>query len=165
MVGCVQVLVGPDHPTLAAEVYGRAKVFVQPSLVEGFGYTPVEAMACGAALVTTDNGGSADYGYHERTALVVPPGDPDALAAAVSRLLDDDELRISLAEAGRAHVARFRWERTGAILPNVIVTGFGTQGGLIEVQTDAEGQAWARHLPPGRYKLQAKSPDGRRARR
>lgn len=55
-------------------------------------------------------------------------------------------------------------DRSGAIMPNVTVTGFGTKGGLIEVQTNDEGQAWARHLPPGRYKLQAKSPDGRRAR-
>jgi glycosyltransferase involved in cell wall biosynthesis len=111
-----RVLIGPDHPTLASEVYGRTKVFVQPSLVEGFGYTPVEAMACGAALVTTDNGGSRDYADDERTALVVPSGDAGALAAAVRRLLDDDVLRLRLAEAGRARAAGFRWERTGATL-------------------------------------------------
>ena len=65
----------PTHQQLVDDVYNAAKVFVQASEFEGFGYTPVEAMACGAALVTTDNGGSRDYGLDEVTALVAPTGD------------------------------------------------------------------------------------------
>ncbi|NLV55055.1 MAG: glycosyltransferase family 4 protein [Acidimicrobiales bacterium] len=100
---------GPDHETLARDVYGRVKVFVQSSFVEGFGLTALEAMACGAALVTTDNGGSAEYADDGDNALVVPPRDPDALAAAVERILDDHALRSRLADAGRRRALDFDW--------------------------------------------------------
>ena len=106
----------PDHAVLAADVYGRTRVFVQASLHEGFGLTPVEAMACGCALVTTDNGGSRDYAVDDETAVVVPPGDPDALARALVDLLDDEPRRQRLATAGAAHVRRFDWERSAAML-------------------------------------------------
>lgn len=100
-----------DPPTLAAEVLGQAKVYVQTSVVEGFGLTPVEAMACGAALVTTDNGGSRDYAIDGETALVVPPGDAGAIADAAEALLRDEERRVRLAAAGERYVRRFTWER------------------------------------------------------
>jgi L-malate glycosyltransferase len=107
----------PDHPTLANEIYNQSRVFVQPSFHEGFGYTAVEAMACGCALVTTDNGGSRDYAVPDQTALVVPPGDPAALAAAAERLLGDDTARARIADAGAALVGRrFDWDNTAAVL-------------------------------------------------
>ena len=99
-----------SRPDLVRNVYGRAKIFVQPSRIEGFGLTAVEAMACGCALVSTDNGGSRDYAHHEETALVTPRSDPPALAAAIERLLDDDALRRRLAEAGERFVRRFDWD-------------------------------------------------------
>ena len=60
---------------LVDEIYNTSRVFLCTSWVEGFGLTNVEAMACGAALVTTDNGGSRDYALHGETALVAPCGD------------------------------------------------------------------------------------------
>jgi glycosyltransferase involved in cell wall biosynthesis len=107
----------PDHPTLANQLYNQSRVFMQPSFHEGFGYTAVEAMACGCALVTTDNGGSRDYGIPDETAMVVPPGDSVQLAAAVERLIGDDELRTRLAQAGAELVrGRFDWDNTAAVL-------------------------------------------------
>jgi L-malate glycosyltransferase len=107
----------PDHPTLADEIYNRSRVFMQPSFHEGFGYTAVEAMACGCALATTDNGGSRDYALPDETALVVRPGDWVGLAGAVERLLRDDELRRRLAGAGSRLVReRFDWDNTAAVL-------------------------------------------------
>jgi glycosyltransferase involved in cell wall biosynthesis len=107
----------PDHPTLADEVYNHSRVFLQSSYHEGFGYTAVEAMACGCALVTTDNGGSRDYAIDGETALVVPPGDATALAAAAERLLRDDGGRTRLAAAGAELVRRrFDWDTTAALL-------------------------------------------------
>jgi len=97
-------------------VYNATRVFVQASRHEGFGLTPVEAMACGAALVTTDCGGSRDYAFADETAIVVPPEDPMALADAVESLLDDDERRAALAAAGERLVRTFRWERTSVLL-------------------------------------------------
>lgn len=107
----------PDHRTLADEVFNRAKVFVQPSYHEGFGYPAVEAMACGAALVTTDNGGSRDYGIEGRTAHVVLPGDHMGLAEKTVELLLDDPTRIRFATAGTELVrASFDWDRSSALL-------------------------------------------------
>ncbi|MFP5256338.1 MAG: glycosyltransferase family 4 protein [Acidimicrobiia bacterium] len=100
----------PTHEVLAEEVYNASKVFLQPSHFEGFGLTCIEAMACGAALVTTDNGGSAEYAVDGDTAVVVPPGDPMALAEAADALLHDDERRAALAERGARAVRRFDWE-------------------------------------------------------
>ncbi|NNE73105.1 MAG: glycosyltransferase family 4 protein [Acidimicrobiales bacterium] len=108
----IEFVHSPDHQQLATEVYGRTRVFVQASLREGFGLTPVEAMACGATLVTTDNGGSHDYGIDGVTARVTPPGDPEALATATVGLLNDDAERQRLGRAGVDHVQQFRWDRS-----------------------------------------------------
>jgi glycosyltransferase involved in cell wall biosynthesis len=114
---CVQYRQALDHPTLVRSIYGQTRVFVQPSFHEGFGYTAVEAMACGCALVTTDNGGSRDYGLPDQTALVVSPGDWAGLAHAAERLLGDDELRGQLASAGSRLVRqRFDWDNSAAVL-------------------------------------------------
>ncbi|GIU88225.1 MAG: glycosyltransferase family 1 [Acidimicrobiia bacterium] len=114
--GAVRYVQGATHRELADQVYNATRVFMQPSNHEGFGYTAVEAMACGCALVSTDNGGSRDYALPGETALVVPPGDAAGLAACVERLLDDDELRIRLATAGERHVRKFDWDVSAEML-------------------------------------------------
>jgi L-malate glycosyltransferase len=112
----VDVRVGLDQEGLAAEVYDQARSFLQPSYVEGFGFTAVEAMACGAALVTTANGGARDYAYDGDTALVRPVGDLRGLVAAVARLATDEPLRARLAAAGERHVRRFDWDLGAEVL-------------------------------------------------
>jgi glycosyltransferase involved in cell wall biosynthesis len=120
---------GPDHRTLADQIYNQSRVFVQPSFHEGFGYSAVEAMACGCALVTTDNGGSRDYAVPGETALVVPPGDAAGLADAAVRLLRDDRQLARLARAGSHLVrSRFDWDNTGSVL----------EAYLLEYVADAE---------------------------
>ena len=104
----IEFIENPDQRALCA-FYNRSAVFVMPSHFEGFGLPGAEALACGAALVTTFNGGAADYAIPEQTALVVPPRQPEKLAEAIDRLLDDQELRIRLAHAGHAYVQRFQW--------------------------------------------------------
>lgn len=106
----------PDRSTLVDEIYNRSQAFVQASDHEGFGLTAVEAMACGCALVTTDNGGSRDYAFDGETALVVEPRDADGLARALVRTLVDTELRTRLATAGLATARTFTWERAGAAM-------------------------------------------------
>lgn len=96
---------------MAAE-YARAAMFAVGSEVEGFGQPGLEALACQVPLVTTDNGGCRDYAVHEETALVVPPHDAAAMAAAMRRLHDDRDLAQRLARQGRELVLdRFDWER------------------------------------------------------
>ena len=93
----VELVTGLDQARLADEVFGRTRVMVQASRHEGFGLTAIEAMACGAALVTTDCGGSRDYAIPGVTASVVGRDDPVALADATEALLLDDAHRLELA--------------------------------------------------------------------
>lgn len=95
-----------DLPALLA----AAEVFVFPSLYEGFGFPPLEAMACGTPVVSSDGGSLAEV--LGDGALVVPAGDEGALAEALRRALGDVALRASLRERGRRQAARFTWERT-----------------------------------------------------
>jgi rhamnosyl/mannosyltransferase len=90
-------------------LYHACDVFVLPSTnkAEAFGLVQLEAMACGRPVVSTALGtGTTFVNQHEVTGLVVPPNDPEALAAAIQRLVDDDELRRRLGLAGRERVSR-----------------------------------------------------------
>ena len=96
------------------ELYAEAEVACVPSLYEGFSLPAVEAMACGVPLVATTGGAVPEVvGRHEETGLLVPPGDPSALAAGILRVLGDAELRARIGAAGRERVLRkFTWRQT-----------------------------------------------------
>lgn len=83
------------------ELLRAAAVLVLPSWEEGLGLPGIEALACGAALATTDTKGGADYALDGETALVTPPRNPDLLADSVIRLLAEPRLRGSLARRGQ----------------------------------------------------------------
>ncbi len=94
-----------------ASFYSYLDVFVFPSFVEGFGLPPLEAMACGAAVVLTDSGGVREYARDGENCLLVAPGDVEALARAIDRLIADPALRSRLAQAGRATAISYPVER------------------------------------------------------
>ncbi|HZU74643.1 MAG TPA: glycosyltransferase family 1 protein [Acidimicrobiales bacterium] len=91
---------------------GQAAVYAFPSLYEGFGLPPLEAMAVGVPVVCTDAGALPEVVGD--AAALVPVGDPDALAGAIARLVTDSEARRSAIERGRARTAAFSWEAAAA---------------------------------------------------
>ena len=91
-------------------LYAGATVFVMPSLYEGFGLTPLEAMACGVPVVCS-NASSLPEVVGD-AALLVNPRDGTALAQAIARVLDDAALRDELRAKSLARAAQFSWERT-----------------------------------------------------
>src|SRR5262249_31181034 len=94
------------------ELYARAAVVVCPSRSEGFGLVCAEAMAHGRPVIATRVGGLVDLVRDRETGLLVPPGSPGALRAAIDRLLSDPELRGRLGAAGRAWIAEYcNWDR------------------------------------------------------
>jgi glycosyltransferase involved in cell wall biosynthesis len=92
-----------------AALYHAADVFVLPSTnrAETFGIVQLEAMACGKPVICTELGTGTSYvNQHGITGLVIPPNDPDALAAAVQHLLANPELRAAMGAAGQQRVVR-----------------------------------------------------------
>jgi glycosyltransferase involved in cell wall biosynthesis len=89
-----------DVPALLA----GCDVFCLPSFAEGLPLVVLEAMAQGKPVVATPVGGTAELVVHGETGLLVPPGDADALAAALAELLDDPSAAARMGAAGRARV-------------------------------------------------------------
>ncbi len=85
----------------------RCDLVVQPSLSEGLGTSVLDAMGCRLAVVASNTGGLAEVVEHGTTGLLVPPGDPQALAAGALRLLSDDGRRAAMGRAGRHRVERY----------------------------------------------------------
>ena len=99
------------HRTLAA-LYRMASVFAFPSLYEGFGLPPLEAMACGVPVVTSRISSLPEVVGD--AALLVDPYRVEDIATGLRRALDDEGLRRDLIDRGRARAAGFSWERSVA---------------------------------------------------
>ncbi len=107
---CVRFVSGVSETELV-DLFGSATVAVVPSLYEGFSLPAIETLACGTPLVATTAGALPEVvGPDGVSALHVPPGDPEALALAIGRVLDDPELAARLGAAGRARVVElYTW--------------------------------------------------------
>ncbi|MCI2418102.1 glycosyltransferase family 4 protein [Saccharopolyspora sp. K220] len=99
-----------------AELLGSAEVACVPSLYEGFSLPTVEAMACATPLVASRAGAIPEVaGRDGECADLAPPGDAEALAKALTRLLDSADRRQRLGAAGRARVlAKYSWKSVAA---------------------------------------------------
>lgn len=98
-----------DQKDLPA-VYAGARLFVYPSLHEGFGFPPLEAMACGVPVISTRSSSLTEN--LERAAELVAPDDIAGLADAMQRLLTDDTLRAKRQGQGLEQARQYRWEQT-----------------------------------------------------
>jgi len=98
---------------------GLASIFALPSLYEAFGLSLQEALFAGKACIASAVGGVPEMIYHEKTGLLVPPADPEALAASLDRVMGDAALRERLGSAGREHVIASRMTLEGMIQRHV----------------------------------------------
>ena len=95
-----------------AALYSSCTAFIYPSLYEGFGLPPLEAMASGAPVITSRIGSIAEVVGNG--ALLIEPTDAAGLAASILNLLENERARQHLREKGRARAAEFTWEKTAA---------------------------------------------------
>jgi glycosyltransferase involved in cell wall biosynthesis len=92
-----------------AELFAGCKFFVMPSSQEAYGIAAAEAMSFGKTLVCTNVGGLPEV--VQDCGLLVPPGSPGDLAAAMNKLLDDPELRMVLGEKAKERAKLYTWDR------------------------------------------------------
>ena len=110
-------MLGQLDDTRLREVYEQADIFAMTSThykksIEGFGLVYLEASAHGLPVVAHQIGGVSDAVVHNRTGLLVPPGDKEALAQAFTDLIENPDLRNALGEAGRLWVSKYRWDKS-----------------------------------------------------
>jgi glycosyltransferase involved in cell wall biosynthesis len=99
LTDCVLFMGKVDAPVNA---YHASSIVVLSSISEGFPYTVVEAMACARTVVCTDVGGVKEAVGN--AGFIVPPRNPEAMATAILRLLDDEPLRLRLAARARQRI-------------------------------------------------------------
>jgi glycosyltransferase involved in cell wall biosynthesis len=102
----------PPQKFITEEIYNKSSIFLCSSLSEGFALPPAEAAACGSAIVATDCGGIRDFIEDGTTGLLSPPKDPMALADNLCLLLENEDLRMKLANAVNLSISRLDWERS-----------------------------------------------------
>ncbi|MFD4502644.1 glycosyltransferase family 4 protein [Streptomyces sp. NPDC058457] len=144
--GAVEFVKGISDAELV-DLVRSAEVACVPSLYEGFSLPAAEAMATGTPLVATTGGAIPEVaGRDGETCLAVPPGDAGALAAGLTRLLGDPELRRRLGHAGRERVLRhYTWARaaegTVARYREAIARAAGGPGAAVSARSEAEAVA------------------------
>lgn len=114
-------MLGQLDDTRLREVYGQADIFAMTSLhyktsIEGFGLVYLEASAHGLPVVAHHIGGVPDAVVHNKTGLLVPPGNKEALAKAFTDLIVNPGLRRQLGETGRLWVGKYRWDKSVEML-------------------------------------------------
>ena len=103
-------LTGYLHDEELCALYSTCTAFIYPSLYEGFGLPPLEAMACGAPVITSKT--PALMETVGDAARLVDPKDVDDIARAMTEMLSDQKAREHYAELGKVHVKNFSWEQT-----------------------------------------------------
>lgn len=107
-------------PEKMAEKYSSADIFIDAQWEAGWNNTVAEAMACKVPVVCTDTGEVKDFAFHEKTALLVLPGDTEAMASALLRLIREDKLRETLKENAYSHIKQFNWDKCVVRLEEIL---------------------------------------------
>ena len=101
----------PVNQEELATLYSSADLFLYTSYLESFGLPPLEAMACGTPVVTTDCLGNRDYAIDGYNCLLVPPGDIEGLTQASLRVLSDSKVAQQLRAGGLETAKKFTWDK------------------------------------------------------
>jgi glycosyltransferase involved in cell wall biosynthesis len=106
------VFTGFVPPTDLVALYSLAEIFVLPSLYEGFGLPPLEAMACGCPAIVSDRGSLPEVVGD--AAVLIDPENQDSIVAAIRTLEDNQELRRDLSRRGLERAKKFSWNAAAA---------------------------------------------------
>lgn len=129
LTGHVHFLRSVPNEDLAV-LYSLTSLFAFPSLYEGFGLPPLEAMACGAPVIAADNSSIPEIVGD--AALLFNAGDVEELCAIMHSVLGNEKLRTSLSEKGVKHVSSFSWDKCARQTIDVYKTVFEPEKRLVE---------------------------------
>jgi glycosyltransferase involved in cell wall biosynthesis len=120
----------PPLNELVENVLNGSSIFLSPSWCEGWALAPAEAMGCGCAIVATDSKGIRDFCDNRVTAMLSEPKDVRALTANLFQVLEDDSLRVRLAEAGHRRIQEFTWDRSTDLLERYLTAQLNPAAGV-----------------------------------
>lgn len=110
----------PKQQVLINDIYNKSAIFLCPSWSEGWGLPAMEAMACGCAVVTTDNGGALDFAIDNDTALICEPKNIQEMSIALFRLVENKEFSVRLGLQGNKYIKNFTWDKSFVKFESVI---------------------------------------------
>jgi glycosyltransferase involved in cell wall biosynthesis len=128
-------------------LYRLASVFVFPSLYEGFGLPPLEAMASGTPVVTSNVSSLPEVAGD--AAVLVDPYDPEAIADGIYRVLTDEGLRHDLRQKGLNRARQFSWEDSARRVRAIYQQAGGAPAAAGPWMEAPQAAAAARSAPPG----------------
>lgn len=102
------------------ELYHQSDIFLHPSIAEGFGLCPMEAMAAKCAVVATDTGAIRDYAQKDKTAIIIPPNNINAIINVLRELLLNESKLREMAESGNRHIKNFDWDKAAEKFENIL---------------------------------------------
>ena len=109
------------QPSNLSELYNNHAIFISPSLGEGWGLPPMEAMACGCAVTCTNIGGHLDFAIENETALLIEPASASQLIKAVTTLIEEPLTRIRIATLASEYVSsEFSWDSSVKKMENIL---------------------------------------------
>lgn len=129
-IGQAVVFSGRVENEQMAALYHLADVMLNPSLADNMPISVLEALASGVPVVTTRVGGVPHLVEHEKTALLVPPGDVDTMANAVIRVLEDRDLVSRMVTAGLTEIQQYTWPAVRERLQTVYADALAGSGGV-----------------------------------
>ncbi len=106
-------LLHPENDIELANYYKQGDIYLHASWSEGFGLPPLEAMACGLAVVATDSGGIKEYLCDGENCILAPPKEPKLLAKAIKSMMDGKEQRTRFRKRAKEIVMEYSWQRIG----------------------------------------------------
>ena len=111
--------IGPIEAQDKISLYGLAELFVYPSFYEGFGFPPLEAMACGTPVITSNRSSLPEV--TSNAAYLVNPNRPAELAAAMVEILKNDKLREEFKKRGLEQAKKFSWEKAAREFIHILI--------------------------------------------
>ena len=101
-------------------LYQKAWVFVNPSFIEGWGITTIEANACGTPVVASNVSGLRDSVHNPHSGLLVPYGDVDEFASNIKMLIENNDLREEMSKDAISWAKNFDWNESAREVINII---------------------------------------------